>query len=64
MLNTPAICGCSGGVAAVLGYKLGLAPAAMRVVVFVPVPLAFALFVYCCLEVREEVRAAFFLVNV
>lgn len=54
-LNTPAFLGCSGGVAAVLGFKFARAPAAMTMAAVLPVPISFALFVYCCLETKEAV---------
>ncbi|GBF99723.1 hypothetical protein Rsub_12436 [Raphidocelis subcapitata] len=53
-LNTPAFLGCSGGVAAVTAYKCALAPLAMKMVLIVPLPIAFALFVYCCSMTQEE----------
>jgi len=40
----------------VLAYKLAFAPMAMKMIVIVPVPIVFALFVYCCLETKEQVR--------
>lgn len=55
-LNTPAFFGASGGVAAVTAYKAAMEPAAMRMVVIIPVPILFALLLYCALEVKEPVR--------
>jgi membrane associated rhomboid family serine protease len=54
--NTPAFFGGSGGVAAVLAYKAALEPAAMKLLVVVPLPIVFVAFVYCCLEMKEAVR--------
>jgi membrane associated rhomboid family serine protease len=54
-VNAPAFMGCSGGVAAVTAYKFFHAPAAMQMLAIVPIPIAFALFVYCSLWIREEV---------
>jgi cysteine synthase len=56
-VNTPAFMGCSGGVAAVTAYKCAMAPLAMKMVLVVPLPIAFVLFIYCCSMTQEEVGA-------
>ncbi len=57
-LNTPAFFGCSGAVAAVTAYKAFFEPTAMRLLVVLPMPLAFAAFVYMIMGVKEAVRKA------
>ncbi|KIZ04302.1 hypothetical protein MNEG_3659 [Monoraphidium neglectum] len=53
-LNTPSFFGCSGGVAAVTAYKAVLEPAALRMVGgIIPLPILFALPLYCAMEVKE-----------
>ncbi|KAI8465254.1 MAG: hypothetical protein J3K34DRAFT_93200 [Monoraphidium minutum] len=53
-LNTPAFFGCSGGVAAVTAFKAARAPAAMAMVGgMLPVPILFALGLFCATEVKE-----------
>jgi membrane associated rhomboid family serine protease len=55
-LNTPSFFGCSGGVAAVTAYKAVLEPAALRMVGgIIPLPILFALPLYCAMEVKEAV---------